>query len=192
MVQVGATTLDRRGERCLAPRASISNHPAQLTHKTAYMQQTYLVEKCWGNVPVPGKQIERGVPSAWTIGSARTELPGWKWDRRPHASTPMRRDTLRWMHGKEKKGSRDVRIRQYAERLESSKRYNIAGPRGLIGPYFVVIKAPAAAISDRENEQHCSAGKRRAAPHAVPRVYQIAQRSCLTLFPDIRACRLLY
>lgn len=65
-----------------------------------------------------------------------------------------------------KKGSGEVvRIRQYTGRLESSKRASTAGPRGLIGPYLVVIKAPAAAISDRENEQHCSAGER---SHAAP------------------------
>lgn len=52
-------------------------------------------------------------------------------------------------------------IRQYAKRLENSKRAGIAGPRGLIGPYLAVIKAPAAAISDRENEQHCSPGETR-------------------------------
>lgn len=42
---------------------------------------------------------------------------------------------------------------------ESSEQADIAGPRGLIGSYLAVIKAPAAAISNRENEQHCSAGK---------------------------------
>lgn len=50
-------------------------------------------------------------------------------------------------------------IRQYAKWLESSEQADIAGPRGLIGSYLAVIKAPAAAISNRENEQHCSAGE---------------------------------
>lgn len=45
-----------------------------------------------------------------------------------------------------------------SEQVEASERSDTAGPRGLIAPYLVVIKAPAAAISDRENEQHCSAG----------------------------------
>nr|KAF7425181.1 hypothetical protein H0235_007619 [Vespula pensylvanica] len=47
--------------------------------------------------------------------------------------------------------------------LESSKRrrriHRPQQPRGLIGPYLVLIKAPASVISGRENEQHCSANE---------------------------------
>lgn len=64
------------------------------------------------------------------------------------------------MHREEMKINQKVESDNMPNELKAREQADIAGPRGLIGSYLAVIKAPAAAISNRENEQHCSAGKK--------------------------------